>query len=545
MSKPLGHSRRDFLKLGGATAAAAFGAPLLAACSGSSSSGTSSSAASGRLVIGVAGDPTTLDPGTASQALANEIIKNTYAQWTKYAVTDTGKGYLQADSTHTAGDALASYTVDSDGVTVHCTVRSAKFPSGNPVTADDFIYTAKRALATKQGPVFDFNTIGITDPGQLTKVSDTEFTMKLAAPSAILGPMLRDQDAGLLDAKAIAAHATTDDPWALKWMAANSLGGGAYLLDSFKQGSQVVLKADPAYWGAKPHFTSIVLQEVASPDDRALLLKNGTIDIAEGLSLDGASQLAGAAGVKLYDIPSRNQDLFGLVQTHAPFDDVRVRQAVAYAIDYASLAKNVLKGYASAPKAVWPQNSVYFDAAQTWPYSYDPAKAKSLLAAAGHASGLSFTCEVNTDDADANALAVSVQTALAQVGVTMNIAKVAAATFQQHLTQKSMQAWIYSGLGDYVDDPYYHLFLWFTSTANLNWFGFVNTGLDALAAQLHTELDLTKRKALAGQAQQILNDQLPAIVLSEPHFVLPTRSDIGGLLIEPDLLLRYNTLTRS
>jgi peptide/nickel transport system substrate-binding protein len=349
----------------------------------------------------------------------------------------------------------------------------------------------------------------------------------------------------VLDQVTLAKHATSADQWAAKWLGGSSLGGGAYTLSSYQSGSQVVLTANKNYWGTKPYFDEVVLQEVSSTDQMVLLLKEGSIDIAEGLGFDSVKQLAGAAGVKLYDVPSRLQDLFGLVMTQKPFNDVRVRQAMAYAIDYDSMAKNVLHGYASAPKGVWPQNSVYFDSAQAWPYQLNTAKAKSLLSAAGYRSGFSFTVEISNADSDASSLAIALQTQLSSIGVTMNISKLSPAVFQEHLTKKSMQAWIYSGLGDYVDDPYYHLFLWFTKTANLNWFGFDNATIDSLSDQVHTELDLTKRKALAGRAQAILNEQLPAIPLSEPHFVLPTRSNISGLLVEPDALLRYDQFKRS
>jgi peptide/nickel transport system substrate-binding protein len=537
-------SRRGFLRLAGAGAAAVAGGPLLAACASSgSSTGSGSASGTTRLVIGMSGDPTTFDPGAASQSLANEIIKNTYAQWTKYAVTDSGQGYLSADTTKVLGEALESYTLGADNVTVTCKVRNAKFPSGQKLTSDDFIYTVKRALGEGTGPVFDFNTIGITSVSQVTKVSDTEFTMKLSEPSPILGAMLRDQDASVLDQVTLAKHATSADQWAAKWLGQDSLGGGAYTRSSYQSGSQVVLTANKNYWGTKPYFDEVVLQEVSSTDQMVLLLKEGSIDIAEGLGFDSIKQLAGASGVNLHDVPSRLQDLFGLVMTQKPFSDVRVRQAMAYAIDYDSMAKNVLHGYASAPKGTWPQNSVYFE--EAWSYSLNTAKAKSLLKEAGYASGFSFTVEISNADADASSLAIALQTQLSGIGVTMNISKLSPAVFQEHLTKKSMQAWVYSGLGDYVDDPYYHLFLWLAKGANLNWFGFDNATINSLTNQLHTELDTAKRKTLAGQAQAILNEQLPYIPLTEPHFVVPARNDISGLLIEPDLLLRYDQFKRS
>ena len=452
---------------------------------------------------------------------------------------------MKAQTTNPVGDALVSYSLANGGVTVHCNVRNMAFPSGNPVTADDFLYTVKRALNLTTGPIFDVETIGISSMSQVIKVSPSQFTLKLHSPSPIVGQMLHDQDFSVLDSKVITQHATASDPWATKWMATNSLGGGAYTLAQFTPGTGVTLQANPHYWEPAPYFGTVLLQEVPNSDEMALLLKRGTIDIAENLSLSTVAHLRNAAGVKVVSIPARNQDMFGLVETHKPFDDVRVRQALAYAIPYEGISKNVLYGLASPPRGIWPQNSTSFDAKVAWPYQTNEAKAKSLLSEAGLTKGFTFTCEISTADPDAAAEAIAVQSALRGINVTMNISQVAPAVLQQHLEKKSMEAWISSEGGDYVDDPYYHLLLWFESTSVLNWFGYSNPSIDKLGKSLSSELNTTKRLALASQAQGVLNQTVPVIILAEPHFVVAVRDEIAGVALEPDSLIRYNKLRAS
>src|SRR5579872_1240668 len=125
-----GMSRRDFLKLTGGSAAtlasSALLMELLEACAGSSSAGTSSKT----LTIGVAGDPDTLDPEFGQSSRTNELIKNHYGQWSRYKEIDAGGGNLKADLGNVVGESLESFSVDSDGVTVHLKVRQAKFASG-------------------------------------------------------------------------------------------------------------------------------------------------------------------------------------------------------------------------------------------------------------------------------------------------------------------------------------------------------------------------------------------------------------------------------
>jgi peptide/nickel transport system substrate-binding protein len=367
--------------------------------------------------------------------------------------------------------------------------------------------------------------------------------MRLPHASPILGPMLRDQDAGIVDTSIVKAHATAGDKWAAKWVALHAAPTGAYVIESWTPGTRLILKANPRYWGPKPFFTRVVLQVIPSPDDRVLLLKNGSIDIAEELSADAATRLKGSSGVKLLSVPSINQDLLGFVTDKAPFNDVKLRQAVAYALPYEQLAKTVLRGEALVPKGVWPRNSVWFQNVP-WPYRYDKAKTQALLADAGRRSGFSFAVEVSQGDADAQALAVPVQTALRDVGITMNIDALAASEFQAHLGQRSMQAWIQSNLGSYVDDPYYQCFLWFETKAVINWFKYSNPAVDKATAQFANAPTPRVKRRLALDVQRQLNRDVPAISLGEPNFLLPMRDNIAGFVYEPDGLVTYRTLRR-
>jgi peptide/nickel transport system substrate-binding protein len=426
------------------------------------------------------------------------------------------------------------------------TVRAgAKTAAGNPLTADDLIYKIQRALGLNAGSVFDFNILGLTKPDQVTKVNDSTIKIKLPTASPILGPMLRDQDAGLVDSTILKQHTTTADPWSHAWLAQNGTADtGAYQISQDVPGQKIVLTANPNYWGPKPYFQTVVLQVIPSAQTRILLLENGSIDIAEDLSLNDTLQMKGKSGVKIVSAPTVDQDLLGFVQDKKPFNDLRVRQAIAYAVPYKQLVSGVLKGQAKVAKGVWPENSIWFKNAP-WPYKLDVAKAKALLKAAGYAKGLSFTVEISTADADAQALAIPLQTALKNVGVTMNIKTLSAAQFQGDLGKKSMQAWIESNLGSYVDDPYYQTYLWYGTKSVLNWFKFSNPIVDAATKQFATVLTPAKKNALALQVQQQLNKNVPLISLGEPNFVMAMRSDIKGFLYEPDGLLTYRYFSRS
>ena len=338
----------------------------------------------------------------------------------------------------------------------------------------------------------------------------------------------------------------SDDPWATEWMAQNNVGGGAYTLETYEAGSQIVLTKNEDYPSADDvYFETVIMQIIPSETDRAQLLADGTLDIAEGLGVDAADGLKSTDGVQLLDIPSRSQNLISLVQGFEPFADVRVREAIAHALPYEQISTDVTKGYSLAPLGLWPQNSSSFASDLTNnPYTTDLDEAKSLLADAGYADGFEFTLDVSTADASGQALAVVVQSALAEIGVTMEINQMAPAAFSEQSFAQTGQAFMTTGSSSYVDDPYYSLFLFFTTGAVLNRYGFSDEGIDDVAKKLATETDTDARVELSAQAQEILNEQVPVIILNEPNYVLAMGDDISGFVLEPDSLIRFSTLTR-
>jgi peptide/nickel transport system substrate-binding protein len=537
--------RRDFLRYGLVSSAGLAGAPallqLLAACANSSTPPSTNT-----LTIGIAGDTQTLDPDWGQDNRINETLKNIYAQWDRYALIDSGQGFQTADTNTIVGEAI-SYTVDPDNVTVHFTVRDAKFPSGNPMTSDDFIYTIKRAFGVNAGTAFDFHIIGISDLSQITKVDDHHFTIKLTHPTALLGPSLRDQDAGVVDSKIVQAHATSDDPWAQKWLAKNAAPSGAYTVSSWVPGTKVVLTANPNYWGAKPYFSTVVLQEIPAEDERVLLLKNGSIDIAADLTVNAILSLKqqNAAGVKFVSAHGAGQDRINFVVNKPPFNNVLLRQALAYAIDINTLVSNTYLDLGTVPKGVWPVGSAWFTSAP-WPYKYDVQQAKALLAQAGHPNGFAFTMEISNSDGQAQKVAVPIQTNLQAVGIQMTISKLDPAVLQQHLGQGTGQAFIqtFGGGANYIDDPYFLMYLSYASYAVINWAKYKNPALDAVSNQLATAVDVAQRKQLAGQAHAILNQDLPIYPIADTVWVLPMRSNIKGYVYEPDSLTVYKYLSR-
>jgi peptide/nickel transport system substrate-binding protein len=367
-------------------------------------------------------------------------------------------------------------------------------------------------------------------------------TIKLKAPNPLFLPLMRDQDFGIYDPEAIKANATADDPWATEWLAKNYAGSGEFYVESWTPGNEMVLRANPDYWAGKACFDKVILKVIPDSANRALLLSQGALDIATNLSVDEVESLRGTEGVKILSIPSRNQVLLGLNNSMAPFDDVKVRQALSYAVPYEQIVQDVFKEQGAVPQSSFPRLAQFFDGSY-WPYEYDPEKAKALLEEAGMADGFSFKLAIPAGDAEMEGVAVVLQNAFREIGADMEIEKQAAGPFFEGLSQRSHQAWMRTAL-NYVDDPFYHLFLWYKTDTVINWFKYSNERIDEITDLLATELDPQKRQELSSEAQKIINEEAPALYVSELNALAAMRDDITGYVLEPDHLLSFYDLCR-
>ena len=175
-----------------------------------------------------------------------------------------------------------------------------------------------------------------------------------------------------------------------KRIATQAAGTGPYILDSFSPSAGVVAHANPNYWGDGPHIEKIELRPIAEESARNAALQAGDIDLVPGGSPRSAQSFASDPRLKVSSLPSWTTEVLTLPTQQKPFDDVRVRRALAYAIDPEALAKEVMLGKATVTGSLMPPGTYGFHRPVTQ-YPYDPAKAKALLEEAGIRLPLSVT----------------------------------------------------------------------------------------------------------------------------------------------------------
>jgi peptide/nickel transport system substrate-binding protein len=521
-------SRRGVLRWAGLGGAAALARGLLPRSAGAQDVST--------LTVGWGTDIDSLDPAQLKSdgaCLVQCNIYDTVLGWGTEPVP--GKpGLFVAKPGKFVGGVGESWAYENDGKTLAVKIRRGlKFPSGKPVDAHAVKYLFDRGLQSPGYTRLIFPTLlGITQPDQFEVRDDTTFVINMPAPSAMLLDVLALSNNSLLDPDVVKAHATADDPWASDWLKRNAAGLGPYRLVSNEPSVEVVLEATPDFWRPAPYFKRIVARYTPNEADRILLLKRKAVDMVIGpnsMSPKNLKSLETEPGLRVVSLPDTNCNFVSMNLKKPPFDNVKVRQAVNYAIPIQAIIPNVLYGYGEQMKSPIPSQTPGYDGSLS-PYKYNLAKAKSLMQQAGLGAGLMpVRLAVRVGYEPHEQAAVWIQRELEKIGFQVRIEKETDAAFRQlssngdhELSIESWQSW--------VNDPVYHLYWNFHSKAvGTNKGFYANPALDKLIDDNMREGDLIKRATGVKEAQRILLDDAVWGLLWYDNWTRVMRSELLGI----------------
>ncbi len=464
----------------------------LAACGGSSSQSqetASGAAEGGTFIYGLAGEVSDFDPfSAAGTANGRSITFNIYEGLVKVG-PDGGTVPAVASDVQMSEDATTYTFTLREGVTFH---------NGAAVTTDDVLYSVKKA--TDSGlPGYD-------------KIASCE-----ATDDSTIVITLTEPDTGFLVylTQAIIPNGSDDNGE----LTLNPIGTGPYKFESYEVQESVTLVKNEDYWGEGGHLDEVIVRFLA---DQTAQLTN-----FQGASIDGFGAYGGMAEqleegtYNLYDTNSNMVQVLALNNKVAPFDDVRVRQALAYAIDADDIIETVNYGHAvKAGTPVPPSISKYYNADVATAYDKNIDKAKELLEEAGYKDGFTFTVKI------ADIFPVHVDCAqlmvneLAEIGVTMNIEQVDWNTWLTNVYGgREYEATVVSVDGSTVSPTAF--LSRYVSDADNNFVNFNSPAYDETYKAAVSETDDEKQVELFKEAQQILSDECASVYIE----------DIGSLTI--------------
>lgn len=471
-------------------------------------------------------------PGATREAFG--LSMNVYDRLFSFGRKKVGDNWA-FDPDTIRGELAKSYSISPDSKVITITLRpDATWHDGTPVTAEDVKWSLDRHVTAKSLAAPQFTTGSLVNADQFKIVDPQTVTVTLDKPDRLALANLCVCYAIMINSKLAKKHATAEDPWAMEWMKTNTAASGAYIIESHKPGESTVLRRNEKWTGgaggALPFFKRIIIQTVPEPATRANLIERGDADLAIDLAASDLPTIEKSAKSKVVSIPQSNGFTHVSMNTQmAPFDNLKVRQAVAIALPYEDMFKAAIFGrgtklYGGTWSTVPPDASF----PQAIPNKTDLAKAKALLAEAGHPNGFSTTFAFTAGQtATAEPMAALVKESLGKIGIQVDIQKKPDAEFNTLQSEKKMPLFT-DGATAWLPYTYYFFYLYFTRDQRWNFSSFKSKKMEELTLDARYQTDKAKYDEACKQMIELFNAETPLIMLWQPNHDAVMAKSVDG-----------------
>lgn len=327
------------------------------------------------------------------------------------------------------------------------------------------------------------------------------------------------------------------------------IGTGPFKFESWKSMQEIVAVKNEAYWGGTvPTLEKVTYKYVPEAVTRIMMLRNNELDIARLLPPDATEELKGEPGVTTQVTPGLRIREIPLNLFRPPFNDIKVRKALNYAINREAITQYVLAGVDLPAQCLYPPTSAWANP-NIQGYAYDPDKAKQLLAEAGWSDqdkdGIiekdrkPFDVELVTYStrAELPVIAEVLQEQLKQVGINLRVRIVESTVIQDMREKREIDMHLLARNVGYITDPGYFLKLDYHSSNTQGKghgaYGYSNPRVDALIEEAQRTMDPERRMQLLYEVQEIIVDESPVIFLSHYSNVDGLKTSIQGYKTHP------------
>lgn len=463
------------------------------------------------ITVGIAQDlDDSLDPHKTVAAGTREVMFNVFEGLMK--PTPDGD-LIPAVADH--------YELSEDKTTYTFTLRQGvHFHNGQPVETSDVVYSIQRCADDSEGeplvPALSAVQSVTADDATVTITLDqpnTEFLSYLTL--AILPEGYGGQDTA-------------------------PVGTGPFKFVSRAAQDNIILERFDDYWGTPAYLDKVTFKIIENPDSIIVSLQSGAVDFFAHLSSTTASQLVGD-----FDIHEGAMNLVQAMYLNnavKPFDDVRVRQALCYAVDKQGIIDIAFAGYGHPlGSSMYPAFGKYFDDALTNYYTPNVEKAKALLAEAGYPDGFSMTITVPSNYSPHIDTAQVIVEQLRQIGVTAEIQLVEWGTWLSDVYAGRNYQSTVVGV-DASNMTAQAMLARFASTASNNFTNYNNAEYDALFAQALTSFDDAEQTAIYRQMEANLTENAANVYIQDLADLVAIRKGLTGLQFYPIYALDLSTV---
>jgi peptide/nickel transport system substrate-binding protein len=401
--------------------------------------------------------------------------------------------------------------------------HGVKFHDGSPLTSRDVKWTFDSLL---QGKIRSPKAATYRFVQSIEAPDDNTVVIHLKEPFATLLWNLSDGAIGIVP------YGSGDE------ISRHPVGSGPFRFVSAELDKEVVLERNDNYWGAKAKIPRLHFTVVPDITTRALELRKGSADIAiNALTGDMVVTLERDPDLEVLHAPGTVMSYLGFNLRDPILKDVRVRQAIAYAIDRQVMLQYLSHGFGRLANSILPPESWAYNG-DVPTYNHDLERARQLLDAAGYreVNGVRFHMTMKTSTEESTRLMAAVlQQQLREVAIALDIRTFESATFFSDVTRGAFQFYSLRWVGGNEDpdifEYIFHSAKFPPNGANRGYYR--NPRVDALIDQARSELDQNTRKQLYAEIQQILAEEVPYIDLWYQDNVLVHSKRVTNLTLNP------------
>lgn len=465
------------------------------------------------ITVGIAQDlDESLDPYTITAAGTREVLFNVY------------EGLVKADASGNFNAAVAKdYSISEDKLTYTFPLRDeVKFHNGEVVTVDDILYSFEQCAAT----AVETSLVEALSNMESIKATDEKtITIQLKQPSA---EFLNYLAYVYITPKDYKDHKTAP------------VGTGPFKFVSRSVQENVILEKNADYYGTPAQVDKVTYKIYEDETARMAALDAGSVDICAHLSVENIAGLN-----DFYNVQEGTMNLVQALYLNnkvAPFDNVKVRQAMCYAVDVDSILDLTADGHGTkVGSAMYPAFTKYFDASLSDTYTFDQEKAKALLKEAGYENGFTFTIKVPSNYTPHVKTAEVLVEQLAAVGITAKIQQVDWSTWLSEVySDRNYEATVVGF--DAATLTASAMLQRYTSDSDKNMFNYSDAEYDEVYAQADAATEDEEATKLYKQCEKILADTAANVYIQDLAEFVAINKNLDGYQFYPMYVMDMSTV---
>ncbi|EKF23245.1 bacterial extracellular solute-binding s, 5 Middle family protein [Mycolicibacterium hassiacum DSM 44199] len=468
----------------------------------------------GYLIAAIAGEPDQLDPHKTTAYFSFEVLENVF---------DT---LVAPDANLEMRPALAeSWTVSPDQLTWTFRLRSGvTFHDGSPLTAEDVVYSYRRIIDERLATADRFSAVADVRAADARTV-----VIRVHRPT----PNLLTNIGGY-KGMAIVSRRNVESGQ----IATHPIGTGPFAFADRASGDSITLRANAAYWGGRPGVAGVVFRFIPEPSTALSALQAGEIDWTDSVPPQRVAQLRNDDSVRLAVTASNDYWYLALNNARRPWSDVRVRQAIAYAVDRDAIVQVTSYGTAEANQLAIPHGNPWFTDYHR--YHRDLGTARELLAQAG-VERAELDMLVTADYPETVTAAQVIADNLAPLGITVRIRTVDFATWLDEQNTGNFDMLMMGWLGNIDPDDFYYAQHHTNGTSNAQRFS--DPQVDRLLDAGRVEMNHQARRRIYAEAATRIADQVSYVFLYNSAVIQAWSPALTGFESRRDGAVRFRTAT--